>query len=156
MKKTIIDILATSEIHKKFLALLPDQPILFDLDADGALYALKKSLPLENDDLYDGIWAAMYLTQLPEEEIHSLLDVVVTALIPGGYFFCSFKYGSGSLNKNGKAYDLYDEERFNNLLTSHPDFTITKLWRRGGSEAGNKGDCLYCIIEKTVNHEPQH
>ena len=151
MKKTILDILATSEIHKKFLALLPDQPILLDLDADGALYALKKSLPLENDDLYDGIWAAMYLTHLPEEEIHSLLDVVVTALIPGGYFFCSFKYGKGSLNKDGKFYDLYDEESFNNLLARHTDFAITKLWHRGASEAGANGDSLYCIIEKVVN-----
>ena len=40
MKKTIIDILATSDIHKKFLALLPDEPLLLDLDEDGALATL--------------------------------------------------------------------------------------------------------------------
>jgi len=156
MKKTIIDILATTEIHKKFLALLPDEPIILDLDEAGAFEALQNSLPLEDENLYDGIWAAMYLTQLPEEEIHSLLDVVVTALIQGGYFFCSFKYGKGSLNKDGKSYDLYDEESFNTLLARHPDFAITKLWRRGASEAGVDGDSLYCIIEKTLNSEPEN
>jgi hypothetical protein len=151
MKKTIIDILPTMEIHKKFLALLPDKPLILDLDEDGVLEALQRSLPLEDDNLYDGIWSAMYITQLPEADIHALLNIIVTALIPGSYFFCAFKYGKGKQNIDGTLYDLYDEESFNNLLANHPDFAITKLWRRGASEAGTNGDSLYCIIEKTVH-----
>ncbi|MEA5092588.1 hypothetical protein SDC9_38449 [bioreactor metagenome] len=151
MKKTIIDILPTMEIHKKFLALLPDKPIMLDLDEDGALEALQKSLPLEDESLYDGIWSAMYITQLAEADINALLNIIVTALIPGGYFFCAFKYGEGKQTIDGKLYNLYTEESFNNLLTKHPDFAITKLWRRSASEAGLNGDCLYCIIEKKVN-----
>ena len=150
MKKTIIDILATSDIHKKFLALLPDEPLLLDLDEDGALATLKNALPLEESALYDGIWAALYLLQLPKADIHSLLKIVSTALIPGGYFFCSFNYGQGLGKKDGNSYTLYDELSFSNLLAEHLDFTITKLWRRGTSETGHSGDTLYCLIEKTV------
>lgn len=139
------------EIHKKFLALLPDKPTMLDLDEDGALEALQKSLPLEDESLYDGIWSAIYITQLPKADIHALLNIIVTALIPGGYFFCAFKYGKGQQTLDGKLYDLYNEESFNNLLSKHPDFTITKLWRRNASGAGMNGDSLYCIIEKTVN-----
>ena len=151
MKKTIIDILPTMEIHKKFLALLPDKPIMLDLDEDGALEALQKSLPLEDESLYDGIWSAMYITQLAEADINALLNIIVTALIPGGYFFCAFKYGEGKQTIDGKLYNLYTEESFNNLLARHTDFAITKLWHRGASEAGANGDSLYCIIEKVVN-----
>ena len=150
MKKNIIDILATTDIHKKFLALLPDEPLLLDLDEDGAFATLKKALPLEESAFYDGIWAAFYLLQLPETDIHSLLKIISTALIPGGYFFCSFYYGQGLEKKSDKYYTLYDELSFSALLTEHLDFTITKLWRRGNSETGHSGNTLYCLIEKTV------
>lgn len=150
MKKTIFDLLSTTDIHKKFLALLPDEPLLLNLDEDGALTALKKTLPLETDALYDGIWAPLSLLQLPETDIYSLLKIVSSALIPGGYFFCSFKYGQGSEKKDGNVYTLYDEESFSNLIAKNPDFAITKLWRRGNNETGHAGDTIYCLIEKNV------
>lgn len=150
MRKTLIDLLATSEIHKKFLALLPDNPNLLDLDEEGALISLRKALPLEEAQLYDGIWSSIYLKQLSKAELHALLEIVCSALIPGGYFFCALKYGKEENKQIKKACDLYDEISFSNLLARHKNFTKTKLWRRGNSETGYKGDTLYCLIEKNA------
>jgi len=127
MKKTLIDVLATSEIHKKFLALLPDTPNLLDLDNKENLSTLQKSLLLEDVDLYDGIWASIALIQLSKADIHALLKIICSALIPGGYFFCAFKYGQGQKMQAEKSYNLYDEISFRNLLAQNQDFAITKL-----------------------------
>ncbi|MFA7068384.1 MAG: hypothetical protein WC127_05350 [Acidaminococcaceae bacterium] len=133
MKKALIDILVISEIHKKFLALLPDKPNLLGLDNDGALSNLQKSLPLKDTDLYDGIWASGALIQSSKAEINALLQIIYSALIPGGYFFCTFKYGHEQEIQTKKAHNLYDEISFSNLLAQKQDFAITKLWRRRNS-----------------------
>ncbi len=125
------------------------------MDSDGTLSTLQKSLPLEDVDLYDGIWVSVALIQLSKADIHALLKIISSALIPGGYLFCAFKYGQGQAIQTKKSYSLYNEISFRNLLAQNQDFAITKLWRRGNSEVGHDGDTLYCLIEKVVTKKVQ-
>lgn len=80
---------------------------------------------------FGGIWASMSLLHLPKDEIGSVLDKILSILLPHGIFMCKMRSGEGEKiiesNKYGKPmkrfFAFYTESEFVRLIKDH-GFTI--------------------------------
>ena len=77
-------------------------------------------LDLDDVDRYDGIWASASLLHVPSVDLPAVLHRAATALKPRGTLYCSFKYGTDELERNGRFFNDMTEEKFTSLLGSVP------------------------------------
>lgn len=67
---------------------------------------------------YDGIWACASLLHLPLEELQPVLKKCALALKPDGVMYLSFKYGTGSGQRNGRWFTDMTPEGLTQLLAT--------------------------------------
>ena len=79
----------------------------------------------EPSEQYDGIWACASLLHLDKQDIHSVITKLAEHLITGGCFYASFKYGSGSLDRNGRFFTDLNEKEFSDLIADIKALKIT-------------------------------
>lgn len=71
---------------------------------------------------FDGVWACASLLHVPYLELAATINHLAGFLVPGGYFYCSFKYGLGEVLRDGRLFTYMDEALLQDLLKS------TDLW----------------------------
>ena len=72
------------------------------------------------DQRFDGIWACASLLHLEWDDLIDVMTTLAEALVPGGCFYASFKYGSTSETRNGRFFTDMTESRFEALLAHLP------------------------------------
>lgn len=72
---------------------------------------------LNYNSQFDGIWACATLLHVPSNEIRDVIGKIVDALKTGGYFYCSFKYGSYEGEREGRYYTDYTETSIDALFS---------------------------------------
>lgn len=75
---------------------------------------------LEDENLYDGIWACASLLHVPPEEMDDVLRRLARASRPGAIWYLSFKLGQGIREKNGRLFVDHTWDSLEQLFTRHP------------------------------------
>ena len=82
---------------------------------------------LEETNTYDAVWACASLLHLPTDELNKVIQKVEQSLKKGGYFYASFKYGEFEGERDGRYFNDFTEETFNDLLAEFPNLKIQEV-----------------------------
>ncbi len=77
---------------------------------------------------FDGIWACASLLHVPTRELADVFHRLAHALKPNGLFYCSFKYGQGECEKQGRRFTNLDERALQALVDGTEALTTKELW----------------------------
>ena len=82
---------------------------------------------LDDENVYDGIWACASLLHVPKERMGEVLHRLKRALKDGGILYASFKYGEEEKVVNGRLFSNYDEQSLRALMSEN-GFDILELF----------------------------
>lgn len=68
------------------------------------------------DEEFDGVWACASLLHVPGEDIKDVLRKIHSSLQVGGFFYASFKYGNGLVQKGERLFTNFTEETVRTLF----------------------------------------
>lgn len=71
---------------------------------------------LNDENIYDGIWACSSILHVEKENLQDILNKMVTALKHKGVIYTAFKKGNGYKIKEGKYYNYLTKEELEKLL----------------------------------------
>jgi 2-polyprenyl-3-methyl-5-hydroxy-6-metoxy-1,4-benzoquinol methylase len=99
---------------------------------------------------FDGVWACASLHHLSLEEAKSAVTKLSTALKPKGTMFISVKAGKGSSRKDGKYFQLYDDEGLKGLLAHDPRLKLLRMWHSTspGPDGDGEIDWINVLVER--------
>ena len=105
----------------------------------------------EEGEVYEGIWACASLLHLQKNELLPVMNVLSQALIPGGAFYVSFKYGTFEGERNGRHFTDFTIEEFREFIKSIPELSIAEYWITGDVRPG-RGDerWLNIVLQRTM------
>lgn len=83
---------------------------------------------LDEEDVYDAIWACSSILHLPYDELKLVLCKMSQALKQSGIVYTSFKYGTFEGERNGRYFTDMTEEKFEKLLEEVKAFQIEEQW----------------------------
>ena len=82
---------------------------------------------LDDENVYDGIWACASLLHVPKESMAEVLCRLKCALKDGGILYASFKYGNEEKIVNGRLFDYYNEQSLRTLM-DETGFEVLELF----------------------------
>ena len=93
---------------------------------------------LDDENVYDGIWACASLLHVPKEKMGEVMYRLKRALKDRGILYASFKYGEEEKVVNGRLFSYYNERSLR-VLMSENEFEVLELFvtqdvREGRSE----------------------
>lgn len=95
-----------------------------------------------------GIWACASLLHLPYKNISEVLAHLSRFLIPGGVFYCSFKYGDNRVERNGRCFTNMNEVRLKAVLAG-TELAVGDIWLSEDLRLERKGQSwLNAILTK--------
>lgn len=71
---------------------------------------------LDDENVYDGIWACASLLHVPKESMGDVLYRLRRALKDGGVLYASFKYGENEKVVNERLFNYYSEQSLSALM----------------------------------------
>ncbi len=93
---------------------------------------------IQYQNQFDGIWACASLLHVRAKELADVFQRLTHALKPQGVLYCSFKYGQGEHEKQGRQFTDMDEAGLQALVNEINGRAIKELWvttdRRPGRE----------------------
>ena len=104
----------------------------------GQPISVQRLQDIQYQNQFDGIWACASLLHVPAKELPDVFHRLALALKPSGVIYCSFKYGQGEYEKQGRRYTDMDETGLRALVDETETLAIKELWvsadRRPGRE----------------------
>ena len=101
---------------------------------------------------YEGIWACSSILHLPYKELKEVMTSIYEALVPGGIFYTSFKYGNGEEERGGRHFTDMTEESIEELLKDEPGFHVIDEWTSDDVRPGREAErWLNIILQKESN-----
>lgn len=88
---------------------------------------------------YDGIWACASLLHVSKASLPDTFAHLASMLKSGGAFYCSFKYGQGEIERDGRNFTHCDEALLAQLLTNLP-LAIDKVWLTADLRDGRENE----------------
>lgn len=83
---------------------------------------------LEEDAVYDGIWACASLLHCERPRLFEVVLKLIQALKPNGVLYMSFKYGNQDREHNGRMFTDLNETQAEALLQQYPDIALLQQW----------------------------
>lgn len=105
-------------------------------------------LDLNDEDLYDGIWACSSILHLPKDKLKEVFIKIIKAIKTGGYFYTSFKYGDFEGVRNGRYFIDFTEDSFKSFLEAFKELSITELWVTSDARPGRESEKWLNLIMK--------
>ncbi|CAH8206240.1 class I SAM-dependent methyltransferase [Vibrio aestuarianus] len=81
-----------------------------------------------SDKPFDGIWACASLLHVRELDLPSTFSHLASQLKPSAPLYCSFKYGTDEVERDGRRFTNGNEQRLSEWIT-HTQLKIEKIWR---------------------------
>lgn len=104
---------------------------------------------LDEQEVYDGVWANACLLHVPRPDLAGVLERVRRSLKPGGVFYASFKAGTGDgLDRFGRYYNRPDAAWLKAAYVSAGWELPTIEERSGGGYDGEPTDWLHVTAVK--------
>ena len=82
---------------------------------------------LDDENVYDGIWACASLLHVPKERMSEVMCRLKRALKNDGVLYASFKYGKEEKIVNGRLFSNYDQRSLRTLM-DETGFEVLKLF----------------------------
>ena len=74
---------------------------------------------LNEESIYDGIWACSSILHVEKEQLGSILEKMITALKEKGIIYTSFKKGVKDEIKEGKYYNYLTKEKLEEIIEKY-------------------------------------
>lgn len=104
----------------------------------GQIVQVQRFQDIQYQNQFDGIWACASLLHVPASELSNAFHRLAHALKPEGVIYCSFKYGHGEYEKEGRRFTDMDEAGLRALVDENETLAIKDIWvtadRRSGRE----------------------
>ncbi len=101
---------------------------------------------------FDGIWACASLLHVSTKELPGVFYRLARALKPKGVMYCSFKYGRGEYEKQGRKFTDMDEAGLKALLGKVGMLVIKDVWITPDRRLGRKHErWLNALLRKDVS-----
>lgn len=108
---------------------------------------------LDDEEVYDGIWACSSILHLSRKELPSVLRKMHTALKSNGIAYASFKYGNFEGERNGRYFTDFTEESFGEMLKEVSGFVTEECWITGDVRPGREEEkWLNLLLRKIDNN----
>lgn len=99
---------------------------------------------------FDGIWACASLLHVPKDQLSQIVSHLSSLLKTDGLFYCSFKYGTEDVERDGRAFSNLTESGLDNTIDGLP-LRIREMWQTSDLRAGRKNEkWLNAILLKTT------
>ena len=82
---------------------------------------------LDDENVYDGIWACASLLHVPKESMGEVLYRLKRALKDGGILYAGFKYGEDEKIVSGRLFSYYNEQSLSALMSEN-GFDVLELF----------------------------
>lgn len=103
---------------------------------------------LDDEDLYDGIFANASIMHLPYEQLKQLMPALLKALKNGGVLYASFKYGDFEGISHNRYFTYLNEQKITELLEGN-DYEMLETGRSGQEKEALYGfSWIYFILRK--------
>lgn len=83
---------------------------------------------LDEDQIYDGIWACSSILHLPLPELKNVFRRIKAALKKDGVFYTSFKYGYYEGERNGRYFTDMTEGKFSDFMKEIEGLELEEQW----------------------------
>lgn len=83
---------------------------------------------IDDENIYEGIWACATLLHVPNDEMLDVFRRLTRALKQEGILYVSFKYGTFEGERNGRWFNDYTEEKFEQLISLCPELKVLETW----------------------------
>lgn len=104
---------------------------------------------LDDEDLYDGVYASASLMHIEYDRLLEVLPKVVRALRSGGVLFMDFKYGDADGYLGKRYYTNMTEERFAQTVATCPELEVVEQGTFGNEHPGQPDfRWLYVYLRK--------
>ncbi len=104
----------------------------------GQTISVQRLQDIQYQNQFDGIWACASLLHVSAKELPDIFHRLVRALKSNGVIYCSFKYGQGEYEKQGRRFTNMDEAGLRVLVDEIDGLAAKELWvtvdRRPGRE----------------------
>lgn len=89
--------------------------------------------------LVDGIWACASLLHVPFDKLTATFKHLAKSLKTGGVFYCSFKYGTDEVSREGRLFTNLNEALLTEVLQG-TGLTVDKHWQSGDQREGREDE----------------
>ena len=104
---------------------------------------------LDENNIYDGIWACSSILHLTRGELTDVLKKIAGALVSRGVVYTSFKYGTEETERNGRYFTDMTEDKIKRLLDIVGLFLIEDMWITSDVRPGREDEkWLNLILRK--------
>jgi superfamily II DNA or RNA helicase/HKD family nuclease/SAM-dependent methyltransferase/SOS-response transcriptional repressor LexA len=100
---------------------------------------------------YDGIWACASMLHVPELQLPDVFERLWRALKTGGVLYCSFKYGQGQREHQGRHFTDANETRISEWTTTLTSLSQTTCWVTQDQRPGRNEHWLNVLLHKTAS-----
>ena len=107
---------------------------------------------LDEQEMYDGIWACSSILHLDRETLADVMIRMMKALKPGGIIYTSFKYGKDEGMRKGRYFIDFTEDSFREFLNRLPskETAIEEQWLTADARPGRNNEWwLNLILRKS-------
>lgn len=104
----------------------------------------------KSDSKYNGIWACSSILHLNKQELKQVIGNIRDALLPGGIFYTSFKYGNFEGVRNGRYFTDMTESSFAELINEVSGFEIIEKWITSDVRPGREEEKWLNVIQKKI------
>jgi len=73
---------------------------------------------------FDGVWACASLLHVGRNRIDAVLERFSRSLKPNGVMFASYKLRDGEWEQDGRFFNGYGQDSFQELIKQHPSFAL--------------------------------
>ena len=115
----------------------------------GAPVQLRSFLDVEEQAMYDGIWACASLLHVPHAEVPKVLQRLWNALKPGGAFYLSFKLGTTERVQDGRHFTDVDESQLQEWLAALANVHGVECWLSTDQRPGRTEQWLNALFLRT-------
>ena len=103
-------------------------------------------LDVDEQGIYDGIWACASLLHVPQAEVPKALQRLWSALKPGGAFYLSFKLGTTERVQDGRHFTDVDELRLKTWVAALTAVHDVECWLSTDQRPGRTEQWLNALI----------
>lgn len=104
---------------------------------------------LEEQEIYDGIWACSSILHLSKSDLKDVFVKMVKALKTNGIIYTSFKYGDFEGERNGRFFTDFTIESFRDYIDDIDGLSIADHWITGDVRPGRGEEkWLNLILQK--------
>lgn len=97
-------------------------------------------------DHFDGVWTCGSLLHVPRAELPATVRRLRDALVPGGIFFMSFKYGPFERSANGRRFTDLDEDGAAELLAMTRGLQLISMEIQDDSRPDRPGERWLALL----------